>query len=165
MKPLRSFSTTLMRYTAILFVTLSALVALSITSHATAPRIECQISMATWCLAGFDGTRSMRESETARVWLLHARGSVGQQPMQITESAACSSAAPDDLRLIESKILPSTTKQSSKQVVYSLTTDGCQLSFLLPAGPHYSDYRQYMLYGVLVGKERSTQLNKASKNL
>ena len=132
-------------------------------SYAAAPRITCSISMAAWCLAGFDGHMTMRETSTGRIWVLEARNKSDDPPMRIIENLACSDLGDERMRLISESTEELSNGQTFHRAEYELSTNGCRLVFEIPDGPASRDYRQYMLYGILVGHDKRTQLYKITE--
>ena len=132
-------------------------------SSATAPRIKCEVSMAAWCLATFDGFShlTLRPVDSGWQWTLFSREGSSEAQMRIIESN-CHDQADDTIRLIRDVEVKPATGVPYHRIEYVLNTSGCRLVFELPTGPNYIDYRQVMLYGVLVGSERRTQLYKVS---
>jgi len=115
--------------------------------------------MATWCLTVFDGSMAMRElTGGSRAWTLSGRLVKDQPPMRITESVDCLGDSEEDIRLIQNVQQKTASGATYNHVVYSLNKNGCTLAFDLPIGPGLAGYRQYMLYGILVGYEKKTQL-------
>ncbi|WP_132982857.1 hypothetical protein [Thermomonas haemolytica] len=129
------------------------------------PRIKCELGTTAWCIATFDGSISMQDADNSRVWSLQARTADGASPMKIIESKACSDDADEELRIIKSDV-PAGVSSADKQVTeYALNSNGCKLRFEIPQGKSAATYRQVMLYGILVGEQKSTQLFKAKEGL
>jgi hypothetical protein len=129
------------------------------------PRIKCELGTTAWCIATFDGSISMQDAGDSRVWSLQARTADGASPMKIIESKACSDDADEKLRIIKSDV-PAGAPPTDKQVTeYALNSNGCKLRFEIPQGKSAATYRQVMLYGILVGEQKSTQLFKAKEDL
>ena len=117
--------------------------------------------MTAWCLATFDGFSHLTLHPVGGgwQWTLFSRGGNNEAQMRIIESN-CSDQADDTIRLIRDVEVKPTTGVSYHRIEYVLNTGGCSLVFELPIGSNYIDYRQAMLFGILVGSERRTQLYK-----
>src|SRR5690606_29619212 len=124
-----------------------------LTSAATAPRTRCDISMTTWCITTFDGRITMHQDHADRVWSLKARDSGDEPPMRITETIGCSDLAEENIHLISDAEELSVAGQAVQRTEFGLNANGCKLVFDVPVGPGYRSYRQFMLYGILVGYE------------
>lgn len=124
-----------------------------------APQIKCDIGTAAWCIANFDGSISMQDAGEFRIWSLQARTARSGPPMKIVETKACSDNADERLRLISSKGGVSSTDVQTTE--YVLNSNGCKLRFEIPKGESAATYKQVMLYGILVGTQKRTQLYKA----
>ena len=127
-----------------------------------APQIKCTVGTASWCLAAFDGSVRMHDTPDSRIWELHARGAEMELPMVITETKECSDTEQPKLVL-----LAENHERSAGRVMhrykYRLDTNGCTLEFTLPESSAYTEYKQFMLFGVLVGPTKRTQLYKAAR--
>lgn len=128
-----------------------------------APQIKCEVGTTAWCIATFDGSINMRDAGESRIWSLNARTADSGSTMKIIEVKACSDAAGEQLRIVESDESSTEATRSDRQVTeYVLNSNGCRLRFEIPQGKSAATYRQVMLYGILVGSQRRTQLYKAS---
>lgn len=125
-----------------------------------APQIRCEIGTTTWCIATFDGSISMQDVGDARVWTLHSRTDLSGPPMKIIETKACSDVAQEEVRLVKSEPRGVASPGSPEITEYVLNPNGCKLRFEIPAGDCRATYRQVMLYGILVGSDKRTQLYK-----
>lgn len=123
-----------------------------------APQIRCEISLASWCIATFDGAISMKDGGDARVWTLLARGAPNNQPMVIVESKACSDYANEERRIVERGKEISFQSFRYQSFIYKLNSNGCTLEFKFPVGDVGAQYKQVMLYGILVGYHKQGQL-------
>jgi hypothetical protein len=127
-----------------------------------APPIRCTVGTASWCLTAFDGSVSMRDTPSSRIWELRARLASPGPPMVITEAKECSdSMRPQVTLMAESH--ESVGGSVVHRATYRLDENGCTLEFALPESSAYTDYRQFMLYGVLAVPARPTQLYKATR--
>jgi hypothetical protein len=104
----------------------------------------------------------MHDTPDSRIWELQARGAEMEPPMVITEAKECSDTAQPKLVL-----LAESHERSEGGAVhrskYRLDTNGCTLEFALPESSAYAEYKQFMLFGVLVGTAKRTQLYKAAR--
>ena len=105
----------------------------------------------------------MHSVSGGRLWTLVPRDHSDEEPMRIIESSACSDPASERIRLIADVKKRTATGKTFQCTEYALSTNGCKLVFELPTGSKYVDYRQLMLYGILVGNERRIQLYKITK--
>lgn len=126
-----------------------------------APQIKCEIGTAAWCIATFDGSISMQDAGEARIWTLQARTAHSDSPMKIVETKACSDTAAEQLRLIRGDKKGGASSLGNQVTEYALNSNGCKLRFEIPKGEGAATYRQVMLYGILVGSQKRTQLYKA----
>jgi len=123
-----------------------------------APQIKCEISMATWCIASFDGAISLEDEGNFRVWRLSARGQPVETPMIIRENKGCSDSAEESIALISVGTNVRVSGANYESTSYRLNGNGCVIEFSIPVGAAGDVYRQVMLYAILVGNDRSTQL-------
>ena len=128
-----------------------------------APQIRCDISLTTWCITQYDGFVSMQHTDSNRIWTLRARGSSSVPPMRRIESSDCSDFAEEKMRLVASSKKRSKDGSLFQHTEYSLNSNGCKLEFELPIGSSYQAYRQFMLYGILVGYNKRVQLFKLQR--
>lgn len=137
----------------------SALWASSALIYAGTPQIKCDISMATWCITTFDGTINMEDKGNVRVWTLQAR-SASPLPMKIVEPKACSDDAKEVL--LQGAAHEDIGGDHYEKLSFVLNENGCRLDFSLPKGETNQMYKRFMLYGILVGYEKSHQLYEIS---
>jgi len=123
-----------------------------------APRIRCEISMATWCIGGFDGAISLEDAGDLRVWRLSARGQPVETPMLIRENKECADSVKSSIALASTGTRVQVNGAEYESVVYRLNDAGCSLQFSIPVGAGADVYRQAMLYAILVGDDKRTQL-------
>lgn len=127
-----------------------------------APRIKCEVGTAAWRIAAFDGSIGMRDAGESRIWTLQARTSPSGSVMEIFETKACSDDADEMAKLGRDE---DAVSGSARRVAeYVLNSNGCKLRFEIPGGESGAMYRQVMLYGILVGPEKKTQLYKVQSN-
>lgn len=123
-----------------------------------APQIRCEISVASWCIATFDGAISMKDDGDVRIWTLLARGAPSNQPMIIVENKSCSDYANEEINLSEGSREMSFKGLPYQSTIYRLNSNGCELKFEFPTGTEGAQYKQVMLYGILVGYHKQKQL-------
>lgn len=123
-----------------------------------APQIRCEISVASWCIATFDGAISMKDGGDDRIWTLLARGAPSDQPMIIVENKSCSDYANEEQKVIERGKEISFRGLRYQSFIYKLNSNGCRLEFKLPLGDVGAQYKQVMLYGILIGYNKQGQL-------
>lgn len=142
-------------------VLLCALAARDVRAQGGTPQIKCEIGTTAWCIATFDGSISMQDAGEARIWTLQARTDRSKLPMKIVEAKACSDAADEAIHLVEVDKKNVMSSEAPQVAEYVLNSNGCKLRFEIPKGESAATYRQVMLYGILVGSEKRTQLYKA----
>jgi hypothetical protein len=120
--------------------------------------IRCEISMAAWCIATFDGVVSLTNAGDERVWRLQARGADLETAMTISESEGCSDSANESISLISTETEIGTEGATSDSIVYRLNDNGCTLRFHIPRSAKSGVYKRVMLYGILVGYKKAVQL-------
>jgi|GEM_PF-5980752 len=123
-----------------------------------APQIKCEIGVAAWCIATFDGSISMQDAGESRVWKLHARTADSDLSMKVFETKACSEVADEQLRMVQDDRKTYALSTVNHVIEYELNANGCKLRFEIPQGKSASTYRQVMLYGILVGPQKRRQL-------
>ena len=124
---------------------------------ADAPRIKCEISMESWCIAQFDGKIEMRDSNRDRVWSLTAHNTAGP-PLTLIESKSCSDSAADSFHLIQREQIQARNQIAYEIVSYQINLNGCKLKFIRPLNESGGLYQQIVLFGILVGSNKRTQL-------
>ncbi|HEY5802290.1 MAG TPA: hypothetical protein VIT90_01170 [Lysobacter sp.] len=125
------------------------------------PQIKCEIGTTTWCIATFDGSISMQDAGEARIWTLQARTDRSKLPMKIVEAKACSDTADEAIHLVKVDKKDAMSSAAPQVAEYVLNANGCKLRFEIPKGESAATYKQVMLYGILVGSDKMTQLYKA----
>ena len=125
-----------------------------------APQIRCEIGTTAWCIATFDGSISMQDVGESRIWKLQARTADSDSPMKIIEAKACSDVADEQLRIVQSGESVDRLPPIKQMIEFELNTNGCRLIFEIPQGKDSATYQQVMLYGILVGSQKKTQLYK-----
>lgn len=143
------------------FMLIWALGTICVEAQGGVPQIKCEVGTATWCIATFDGSIGMDDAGDARIWTLQARTALNGSSMKIVETKACSDAADKSNHLFKVKKKDVLSYQGAQVAEYVLNSNGCKLRFEIPGGKSSATYRQVMLYGILVGSERRTQLYKA----
>jgi hypothetical protein len=129
------------------------------------PQIQCDISLTTWCITTFSGSVSMETRGGARVWRLQARTAASLPAMTITEAKTCSDTAEEVIERVGDRTLRQIDGIAFESAVYRLNANGCTLTFLWPAGDAGALYKQFVLFGILVGYRKETQLFKVEEQI
>jgi hypothetical protein len=115
----------------------------------SAPRIECQISLRSWCIANFDGKIELADDGHRRVWTLQDRIYMKDGPLLIVEETKdCAASGTHKVRKLYER-----DKGSFLAIAYSLTAEsGCFLEFRLPKKKGAVDraYRDAMRFQVMI---------------
>lgn len=130
-------------------------------SNQGAPQIKCEISMPAWCIATFGGTIALADSSDTRIWSLQSENGMPMGPLVIIESKLCSVTSDYNVSLVKRSIVKGKSERPEHSVVFELGSAGCQLDFRWPASVDNDfAYKNLMLYGILVGKDKRQQLYK-----
>lgn len=131
------------------------------------PRIRCEIELATWCIAYFDGTVSLIDNGSQRIWSLQGRESMRHGPLVIVENKICAGQTPISPKLNRRTVVENWKHEKLNSVEFSLNSSGCTLEFRWPvSGQDDPTYERTMLYGILVGSnEKSGQLYNAPRGI
>lgn len=100
----------------------------------------------------------MKDGGDVRIWTLLARDAPSDRPMVIVENKSCSDYANEERKVIERGKEVSFRGLRYQSFVYKLNSNGCSLKFKLPAGDVGTQYKQIMLYGILIGYHKQGQL-------
>lgn len=122
------------------------------------PRVQCEIELASWCIAMFDGTINMGDGITNRVWKLQARSGMENGPLSIIEEKGCSNPEASSWKMLGPAKIIRYDGTSLLSFKYGDTSGRCRLEFRFPSNGDSSTYKQVMLYGVLVGGSKDRQL-------
>ena len=115
----------------------------------SAPRIECQISLRSWCFANFDGRIELNDDGRRRVWSLQDSIYMKDGPLLVIEETRnCAQSQPLRVRKLYER-----TEGNFLAIAYSLTAEsGCLLEFRLPKknGAVDRTYRDVMMFQVMI---------------
>ena len=115
----------------------------------SSPRIECQITLRSWCFANFDGRIELTDDGHRRVWTLQDRIYMKDGPLLVVEETKdCAQSQPLKVRKLYER-----TEGEFLVVAYSLTREnGCFLEFRLPRKKGAVDraYRDAMKFQVMI---------------
>lgn len=114
-----------------------------------APQIRCEIQMARWCIATFDGTISMTDAGATRLWRLQSRTDTAGGSLRIIEDKRCTADA------ARSPVVPvrlyERVESGIRIETYQLGDAGCKLEFRWSAAPGPSlDYGEVVNYGIII---------------
>jgi len=113
------------------------------------PRIRCEIRMARWCIATFDGEISMATNDGSRIWTLMSKTSAKGSALHIVEDKSCiAETAPEPA---PPALLYERVQRGFHVEAYRLGNNGCILEFnWLEVGTQESRYRQVVDYGIII---------------
>jgi len=92
------------------------------------------------------------------VWTLQRSNAKGDPAMKIIETKDCSYNPEKTIKLIKTGTEETESGATNQIAEYALNSYGCKLRFEIPEGESNDAYRRMMLYGILVGPGKDTQL-------
>jgi len=92
------------------------------------------------------------------VWTLQRSNAKDSLAMKIIETKDCSYNPGKTIKLVKTGTEETESGVTNQIAEYALNSYGCKLRFEIPEGESNDAYRRMMLYGILVGPEKDTQL-------
>lgn len=116
--------------------------------QASTPRIQCDVTLPSWCVATFDGTIENRDTLDKRVWNLRLRRQVGDESLVVTEDKRCVDVPVSRPSVVYNEVLGGDGKFVFTSIRYA--SSGCSLEFKWPNGANSASYRQVVRFGIFV---------------